>query len=80
MPQTLIVALVRIDRAVHSRSSVGDRVRVGERGSGLSVFTSAGRIGDIPPGYVEKVRTANYAAGAISQLQADPIGVTVSLH
>lgn len=75
----LSVHLVRIAADVHSRSRPGEAVRVEEHGINLTVLTSNGRIGDIPPGHVRRVRDRQFLSGTISELRTNPAGVTVSL-
>jgi hypothetical protein len=75
----LVVPLVRISREVLTRSTVGESVRLHEQGGTIAVLSSIGQLGEIPPGYLEKVQTSGYAGGIITELRLDPLSVKVSL-
>lgn len=75
----LVVPLVRIDREVQRRSAVGGSVRLDEQSGAIMVLSAIGRLGEIPPGYLQKVRTEGYSGGVITDLQSEPLLAKVSL-
>jgi hypothetical protein len=75
----LVVPLVRIVREVQSRSKVGESVRLNEQSGTIAVLSGTGRIGEIPPGYLQKVQTGGYSGGTIAELRSEPLGVKVFL-
>jgi hypothetical protein len=75
----LVVSLVRIVREVLTRATVGESVRLHEQGGNIAVLSSTGQIGEIPPGYLQKVRTGGYSGGVITDLKSESPAVKVTL-
>jgi hypothetical protein len=75
----LVVPLVRIVREVMTRSTVGESIRLREQGGTIAVLSSIGQIGEVPPGYLEKVQTGGYSGGTITELRSEPLSVKVCL-
>ena len=71
--------LVRIVYEVQSRSKVGESVRLHDQGGTIIVLSGIGPIGEIPPGYLQKVRTGGYSGGVITDLRSEPLVVKVTL-
>ena len=75
----LVVPLVRIAREVLTRSTVGESVRLHGRGGTIAVLSGIGQIGEVPPGYLEKVQAGGYSGGTIAELRSEPLSAKVFL-
>ena len=75
----LAVWLVHLDEEVHRRCTIGDAVTVRDSDGELRVFSSSGRLGDVPPQHAEVIRTRGYVGGEITALEAEPLRAQVVL-
>lgn len=76
-PSSVQVPLVRIDPDVHRGSSVGDSVTLEPSGDRLLVFTSVGKLGEVPPNLVSRVRQFARIEGRVVELQERPLRAVV---
>ena len=76
-PEQLTFRLNNVVVSVLRTVQVGDSVSVHPAGAGLQVLVSTGRLGDVPPRYVPKIKERKMTSGAVSKRQGSFVWVTV---
>ena len=79
-PKHLLIDLVQIDPNTHELTSIGDSVYVNVIGETAEVFTSNGRLGNVPIHKTNLVISKGFRSGLVANLDSNPNKVKVKLE